>query len=112
MENLRVLTLSLHGNPHSFILSLGPGLDSENPIACTRLESLPLHINERLYIESLTRVAAARALNGAPLKSIRIVGGRGCVPRVGLMGLREYVSHVEIVLVSETKRAEEVYSPW
>jgi len=44
-----------------------------NPIACPKLEELIFCAGERFDVDTVTVVAAARALGGSPLKSVRII---------------------------------------
>jgi hypothetical protein len=95
MKNLRTLTLSLCKNLQSFILALAHDPNSMDPITYPKLEGLVFRTEERFDVESIVKVAAARASGGAPLKSVRIINLGEFVPREGVMTLLEHVEHVE-----------------
>ena len=95
MNNLRTIALSLCQDLHSFILALNPSPNSMDPIPCPKLERLIFRTEEQFDIETMVDVAAARALGGAPLRSVKIINHGVFVPREGVMELLKHVLHVE-----------------
>ena len=76
MKSLRILTLSDCRSPHIFIDALRPRTSSE-VLICPELEELVLVLcvdEEALNITAVAQMAAMRALRGAKLKSVKIVG--------------------------------------
>ena len=96
MEGLLSFMLSRCQSPHIFIDALRPNTSSE-AVVCPKLEELILVLrihSETLKIKDVVEMAAARALRGAKLKSVRIVSSDKVV-QVDASELKKYVSHVE-----------------
>ena len=98
MTNLRTLTLSKCWSPQIFIQALQPGTSSSEVVVCPKLEELivvPLLGGGSSGIMAVIGMAAARALRGMKLGTVRI-GCRedefnpSCVSE-----LREHTCHVE-----------------
>jgi hypothetical protein len=97
MINLRTLTLFLCGNTHIFVNTLHPSMSSSEVVVCPKLEELILGL--RTYggvadIKPVTGMAAARALRGARLKSVRIASSDKFV-QIDVLELKKHVLHVE-----------------
>jgi len=97
MNGLHTLTLFQCRNPHLFIDALHPGITPSGVVVCPKLEVLILircvH-GRTLDIESFTGMAAARALRGAKLNSIRILT-RGRANQFDTSELEKHILHVE-----------------
>ena len=96
MKGLRILTLFHCRNPHIFIDALHPSMNS-GVVVCPELEGLVLvlHVDEgMLDMKGVIGMAAARAVGGVKLKSIRIVGYDKVV-RADVLELEKHVLHVE-----------------
>ena len=78
MINLRTLKLSQCQSLRLFIGALHPDRSTPGPVVCPKLEELilVLHNNGGLFdIKDLIDMATARALEGAKLGTVRIIGG-------------------------------------
>ena len=106
LDNLRVLTLSLCKDLRSFILALGPDPSAIEPIPCPKLAGLVFRTEERFDIETMVEVAAARALGGAPLKSVRIITSREPVSMEVVAELLKHVPDVETSIEARTTEWE------
>ena len=106
IRNLQVLTLSLCKDLHSFILALSPDPSPIIPIPCAKLAGLVFRTEERFDIETMVDVAAARALAGAPFKSVRIIHRGELSPEEEVMELRKYVLDVETSVEPKTGEVE------
>ena len=98
LESLRTLRLSRCKNPRTFLVALHPNPGTSEVVTCPKLEELVLvpHTNvEEFDIGSVTEIAAARALRGAKLRTIRIVGGRDKLDPRSVLELRKHVLQVE-----------------
>ena len=95
LKTLRILTLSRFRSPYTLMAALRP---NTGPLACPKLEEFVLVLRtatEAIDFKSLTEIAAARALRGARLRTVRIVGGRD-EPNLGSMAeLGKHVLNVE-----------------
>ena len=93
MNNLRSLTLTNCDNL-TFILALNPEETPSKPMPCPNLDELVLYIRlwSQLHVDHLTSMAKNRALGGAKLSSITIVGP---APGRPMFELREYVTDVK-----------------
>ena len=103
METLRTLKLSRCQGPHLFIRALRPGTSSSRAVVCPNLEDLILVLrtnSETFKIRDLVRMATARALSGAKLRTVKIIGGQGEPDPGGALELGKHVSHVEYVPVT------------
>jgi len=97
MENLHTLKLSRCQSPHFFTRALHPSISSSAAVVCSKLEDLVLVLRtdkETFNIKDLIRMAAARALMGAKLMTVKIVGGQGEPDPGGVFELGKYVLHV------------------
>ena len=97
MKDLRTLTLSECLGPHIFTHTLHPGTRSSEVVVCPKLKELVLVLGSyggTFDIASVVGMAAARALRGAKLGTVRIVGEDG---RAGLdvSELRKHVSELK-----------------
>ena len=97
MKDLRTLMLSECLSPHMFTHTLHPDMSSLEVVVCPKLEELVFVLGSNRVtfdITSVVRMAAARALRGAKLGTVRVVDGDG---RAGLdvSELRKHVSYVE-----------------
>jgi len=98
MGNLHELKLSRCQSPHLFIRALHPGISSSGAVVCPKLEDLVLVLrtnSETFNIKNLIGMAAARALMGEKLRTVKIVGGQGEPDPDSVLELGKYVSHVE-----------------
>ena len=98
LKNLRTITFSQHTDPRRSIANLHPSEGLFGVVPCPKLEELvfaSLDNTEGFDIGSVTRIVAARALRGAKLGTIRIVGGPSRFKPKDLLELRKYVSHLE-----------------
>ena len=100
MNNLRTLTIHGCRNPHIFIRALHPGVSTSRVVVCPKLEELVLNLNidgEEFDIQSVIRMAKARASRGAKLGSVRIIDGnpRPKVDPAGVLELRAHAWCVE-----------------
>ena len=94
MKDLLTLTLSLCASPQIFIYALDPTVGSSGVLVCPKLEEIIIEHRGEFDIESILRVAAARASRGAKLKLVRIVT-RGGVAEIDASELKKHVLHVE-----------------
>jgi len=97
MKDLRTLTLSKCGSPDIFIRALQPATSPTEAVVCPKLEELVLvlHPHETMsHITSVIGMAAARALRGEKLRTVRIVGRRGATT-FDVSELRKHVYNVE-----------------
>ena len=97
MKNLRTLTLSHCAGPDIFILALDPNTRLSGVMACPKLEELVLVLRldgETLNIRNVIEMAAARALRGAKLKSVRIVSPDESM-QTDALELGKHALHVE-----------------
>jgi hypothetical protein len=95
MERLRTLTLYHCASPHIFIHALHPTMSSSGTIVCPELEELVVVLdNEMLDMKSVIGTVAARALKGAKLKSVKIIG-QDQPERAEALELEKHVLHVE-----------------
>jgi hypothetical protein len=80
-----------------FILTLNPDENPANRLLCPKLEELVLYVEARsaFNIPDLMHMAKERALKGAKLPSITIVGLGELVPGKEVFKLREHVARVE-----------------
>jgi hypothetical protein len=104
MNDLRTLFLNeSHNLP--FFLALNPDEDPSRRVLCPRLENLILYIEELelLCIGEFVSMAKARALNGAKLLSVTVVGENGLVLDE-VFQLREHVGNVKCVSVGHLLR--------
>jgi len=98
MKNLRTLKLSRCQSPHLFIRALRSGASSSGAAICPKLEELvlvPRTSSETFNIRDLITMAAARALGGVKLRTVRIIGGQGGLDPGSALELGKYVLHVE-----------------
>lgn len=100
MRELRTLTLHRWRSSRSFIHALDPNMGPSGATICPKLEELvlsPRDDEEGIDIESLIRMAAARASRGVKLRSVRVVYAHAepkLDPADGLE-LGKHVCHVE-----------------
>jgi hypothetical protein len=97
MERLRTLTLYHCASPHIFVHALHPIVSSSGVVVCPELEKLVIKLDPdrgTLDMKGIIGVAAARALRGAKLKSVKIIG-QGQPARADVWELEKYVLHVE-----------------
>jgi len=98
MKDLRTLTFSRCTNTNIFIHALQPaGTSSSEVMVCPKLEELVLvlYLPETMsHITGVIEMAAARALRGEKLRTVRIVGGRGMAD-LDVSELRKHVWNVE-----------------
>jgi len=96
MNTLRTLVLAMCDNLH-FILALDPQKNRSKLMICPDLGELILYIasQDQFHIGDLLTMTKERALRGAKLRSIRIVGLGGLTPAEGVYSLREHVAHVD-----------------
>ncbi|KAF9780829.1 hypothetical protein BJ322DRAFT_284954 [Thelephora terrestris] len=95
-KSLRALVLvKCHTLP--FILALNPEENPSKLMLCPNLKELHFYnqSSKDLQIGHLVRMAKSRALRGAKLSSISIVGLRGFVPGRGVSKLRAHIVHLE-----------------
>jgi len=98
MKNLRTLTLYRCQNLHFFIRALHSDASSSGAVVCPKLEDLILVLRERtgvFDIKHLINMTTARALGGAGLMTIRLVGGQDKVDPDDMLELRRHVFDVE-----------------
>ena len=112
LKNLRALTLSRCINPYTFMAALSPNTDTSGAVPCPKLEEIVLVSRtdaEDIDIKSMTKIAAARALGGAKLRTVRIVGVTDKLNIGDVLDLRNHVSNVEcgpVVDVAESDSDE------
>ena len=97
MKDLRTLTFSRCANLDIFIRALHPATGSSEVVVCPKLEELVLVLHPREIMSRITSViemAAARALRGEKIRTIRIVDGRGTAD-LDVSELRKHVWNVE-----------------
>ena len=97
MKDLRTLTLSKCRSLEVFIRALQPATSPTEVVVCPKLEKLVLvlHPYEMMsHITSVIEMAAARALRGEKLRTVRIVGGRNATT-FDVAELRKHVYNVE-----------------
>jgi hypothetical protein len=95
MERLRTLTLYHCASPHTFIHALHPTMSSSGTVVCPELEELVVVLdNGMLDMKSVIGTAAARALRGAKLKSVKIIG-QDQPARADVLELERHVLHAE-----------------
>jgi len=96
MNKLHTLTLTKRHNLPYF-LALNPKKKASKRVLCPDLGRLILYIKSQnqFCIEHLLAMAKERALRGAKLASVTIVGLGGLAPAEGVFGLREHVAHVD-----------------
>ena len=80
-----------------FILNLNPEKNPSKLVLCPALEELTLYIKShvQLYIKDFLDTVKERALRGAKLASITIVGLDGLKPAEESFSLKEYVTRVD-----------------
>ena len=106
LTDLCVLTLTrCHNLP--FILALDPRRTPSNLVTCPKLEELVLYIEEPngFHITEMLDMVEARALRGAKLSSIMIVGLGELMPGKEAFKLRKHVTRVDY-------RVEDVPPDW
>ena len=103
---LRSLTLTQCNNL-PFILALDPAYNSSGLVLCPELEELTLYIEDRnvFHVPELVSMVQERALRGAELRSITIVGLGELLSGKEVFKLRDHVARVEY-------RFEEVPPKW
>lgn len=103
---LRSLTLTQCNNL-PFILALDPAYNSSGLVLCPKLEELTLYIEDRnvFHVPELVSMVQERALRGAELRSITIVGLGELLSGKEVFKLRDHVARVEY-------RFEEVPPKW
>jgi len=97
MKNLHTLKLHRCGSPHIFIHALDPSKSPEGVMVCPRLEEFVIRGGEKVDIENVIEMAAARKSRGATLKFVRIWtqwGGQACA-QSDVLELEKHVSHLE-----------------
>ena len=97
MKDLRTLIFFKCKSLHTFIRALQPGTDSSDAVVCPQLEELGLVLRtdgEIFNIASVVEMAAARALRGVKLRTVRIADGEG-EAGLDVSELRKYVWNVE-----------------
>jgi len=97
MKDLRTLTLSRCRHPDIFICALQPATGSSEVVVCPKLKELVLvlHPHETMtHITNITKMAAARALRGEKLRTVKIVGRRDAA-NFDVSELGEHVWNVE-----------------
>ena len=95
MERLRTLTLRHCRSLHIFVHTLQLNMSSSEVAICPELEEFVIVPDEgTLNMKSLIEMAAARALRGAKLKTIKIVG-RDQPARTDVLELEKHVLDVE-----------------
>ena len=98
MKSLRTLTLYQCDGLHFFIRALHPGTSSSEAMVCPKLEELiliPPTDGEVFNIEDLVYMAAARALVGVKLGTVKIICGQDKVDPGGILELEKHVLDVE-----------------
>jgi len=96
MEDLQTLTLHRYDGPLTLIRVLNPSTNSSGVVACPKLEELVIEHPGKCNIMDVVAMAAARALRGAKLKTVRFISGSIPVyPRVDVLKLRKHVLRVE-----------------
>jgi hypothetical protein len=97
MKHLRTLTLYYRGSPHIFVHALHPTMSSSGIAICPKLEELVILLREweTFDMKSVIGVAAARALGGTKLKSVRIVGDWDKFGQTDVLELEQHVLRVE-----------------
>ena len=96
MNDLHTLTLiQCYNSP--FISALNPGRTPSRTILCPGLKELILYVEgkDEFNISWLMDMAKERALRGAKLRSVTIVGMGELLPRREVFQLKEHVEHVE-----------------
>ena len=94
-NNLQTLVLSQCYN-RPFIFALDPNENSSKRIICRNLKELVFYTASWDYTEALIGMAKRRALRGAKLSSITMIGsGPAPAPTTDLVKLREHVTQVE-----------------
>ena len=93
IKGLRTLTLVQCKSPDIFISALDPNGNSSGDVVCPKLEEIIVYDGSLLDINGVTRMAAARALRGSKLKSLKLI----CDPipaEIDILELRKHVSHL------------------
>ena len=105
MDDLRILTLTQCNNL-PFILTLNPNKNPNEIVLCPKLKKVAFYIDrpDQLRIDELLSMAEERALRGAKLSGITIVGSDTLLP-TKLSQLQKHVSHVEYKL-------DDAYPAW
>jgi len=96
MKGLRTLMVSRCINPDIYICALQPATSSLEAMVCPKLEEiiLVLQFKGTFDITSMIEMAAARALGGKKLRTIRIIDVRGGA-ELDVSELRRHVWNVE-----------------
>ena len=95
-NHLRTLSLTNCDNL-PFTRALDPEQNPSNLVLCLNMKELVLYV-QRWYLldlEHLIKMAKNRALRGAKLSSITIVGPSHLAPETEVSKLQEYITHVE-----------------
>jgi len=93
MTDLRSLVLDRYGQPHAFISALDPSTSPSGVMVCPKLEELTIESDEVIDIKRVIAMAEARALRGAKLKLVRIVG-RDKLGEIDVLELKKHASRV------------------
>ena len=97
MKNLRSLTLFMCTCSDNFARALNPCIDSSEVVVCPELEELVIVIQVQGHIfriKDIVEMAAARALRGKKLRTIKIFDGR-VMASMDVSALKKHVWEVE-----------------
>ena len=98
MNNLRILALSRFKGLHMFMYALRPNRNPSKVMACPKLEELIfVPRTDSIYFDvySVLETAAARALRGAKLRTVKIFDEEDNIDRECVSELRKHVVQVE-----------------
>jgi len=91
------LTLDRCVDPLAFVRALDPSMNSSGDVACPRLEELVIMDDRDFDFKGVVRTAAARALRGVGLKTVRTFSpSKNAFPQPDMMELEKHVSHVKL----------------
>ena len=100
MNGLQTLTLS-GCNDQPFLFALDPEENSPKLMVCPNLKKITLYSRWGDCTQDLIRMAKGRALRGAKLSSIVMIGLSTLAPKAEVFKLREHVTHVRCRFCSE-----------
>jgi len=96
MKVLRTFIITQCEDPHIFVHALHPGMSSSGAMVCPELEELVIRHWRTFDIKGIVGMAAARALRGAKLKTVRITSwDRISYTQPDVSELRKHVLRVE-----------------
>jgi hypothetical protein len=96
LENLHTLMVSRNKDTlPPFLSRLSPGLSQHGSAVVKKLKQLVIRTTDPVDTETMVHVAAERAMRGAPLELVKVVGFPGPVPTQWVAELLKHVPRVE-----------------